>query len=404
MKAGWEVKALGEVCSFENGDRGKNYPGRKAFVSEGVPFINAGHLTDDGIDWPNMNYIPLEHYQRIGSGKIQSGDILYCLRGSLGKFAHVDSDSLGAIASSLVIIRPKPSVLADYVGHYLASPLAHEMVEQYENGAAQPNLSGASLAKFQIPLPPLDEQKRIVEVLDAAFEGLSRARAHTETNLQNARELFESGVDEMFQSDLANWKSGTLGKLVGNVATGPFGSILHKSDYVEGQTPIVNPAHIVDGRIEPDSRKTISGEAKQRLKSYVLRKGDIVIGRRGDMGRCAVVGEKEDGWLCGTGSFFIRPNGNANSDFVAHLLRSRTYIEKLESVAGGATMPNISNKDLAELEVELPTLQQQDSYLLKIEALRSDTNDLQSHYRAKLADLDALRQALLQKAFAGELT
>jgi type I restriction enzyme, S subunit len=378
VKAGWEVKALGEVCTLQRGFDLPT-PQRTAGI---YPLVTSSGPSDTHFEY-----------------KVEGPGVVTGRSGSIGSVYFVE-DHFWPLNTALYV--------KDFHGNdpkFVWYLLQYFDLSRFSTGAGVPTLNRNDVHGETVHAPnSTDEQKRIVEVLDAAFEGLSRARAHTETNLQNARELFESGVDEMFQSDLENWKSGQLGKLVGNVATGPFGSILHKSDYVEGQTPIVNPAHIVDGRIEPDSRKTISGEAKQRLKSYVLRKGDIVIGRRGDMGRCAVVGEKEDGWLCGTGSFFIRPNGNANSDFVAHLLRSRTYIEKLESVAGGATMPNISNKDLAELNVELPSLPQQDSYLLKIDALRSDTNELQSHYRAKLADLDALRQALLQKAFAGELT
>ena len=114
MKKGWQIKTLGDICSFENGDRGENYPSRSVQTTEGVPFINAGHLTDDGIDILSLNYIPRERFDLLGNGKIRSGDILFCLRGSLGKFASVGALSEGAIASSLVIVRPGDSVLNEF--------------------------------------------------------------------------------------------------------------------------------------------------------------------------------------------------------------------------------------------------------------------------------------------------
>ncbi|WP_371135154.1 restriction endonuclease subunit S [Tabrizicola sp.] len=144
------------------------------------------------LDLSEMNYIPRDHFHRLGSGKILKGDLLFCLRGSLGKYAVVDNISEGAIASSLVIVRPDSTLDPQYLGYYFGSSLCADEIQKHANGAAQPNLSAKSLASFQIPLPPLEEQQRIVAVLDEAFEGLTRARAHAEANLQNALELFES--------------------------------------------------------------------------------------------------------------------------------------------------------------------------------------------------------------------
>jgi type I restriction enzyme S subunit len=154
MRKGWEKKTLGEVCSFENGDRGENYPSKAVQTSSGVPFINAGHLAETGIDFSEMTYIPRERFNLLGNGKIRKNDILFCLRGSLGKFASVRTLNEGAIASSLVIVRTGGAILNDFLLAYLQSDLSAEMIRKFKNGTAQPNLSAASLKKFQIPLPP----------------------------------------------------------------------------------------------------------------------------------------------------------------------------------------------------------------------------------------------------------
>ncbi|NRB17998.1 MAG: restriction endonuclease subunit S [Rhodobacteraceae bacterium] len=276
---------------------------------------------------------------------------------------------------------------------------------RFASGAGVPTLNRNDVHGELIAIPnSVEEQQRIVAILDEAFEGLTLARAHAEANLQNARELFTAKVDALLSTGGEDWHVGSLSKLVGPVATGPFGSLLHKSDYVENETPLVNPANIVNGKIVPDQRKTVDRSALERLSSYILEAGDIVIGRRGEMGRCAVVEEEQAGWLCGTGSFFIRPKGAVVPKFVAHVLRSLSYVALLEAASTGATMANLSNRVLSDLKLALPEEQLQTSFLELIEDMEQVASNLEFSYSAKCKDLDDLRQSLLQKAFAGELT
>ena len=127
----WSADTLGETCAFENGDRGLNYPSPSSFAPSGVPFVNAGHLAEGHIDYRAMDYITKQSYDRLGSGKFQAGDILFCLRGSLGKFGVVDVDfGEGAIASSLVIVRPKSIRLSvEYLSCYFGSQLCARIAD-----------------------------------------------------------------------------------------------------------------------------------------------------------------------------------------------------------------------------------------------------------------------------------
>ena len=156
-----KIVTLGSICSFENGDRGKNYPGKEHRVASGVAFINAGHLTGGGIDHASMDFISQERFDLLRNGKIKPKDVLFCLRGSIGKFSSVEELAAGAIASSLVILRPKASLIHDYLLEYLASDLCREMIEKFKGGAAQPNLGAKDLGKFALPLPSLTEQERV---------------------------------------------------------------------------------------------------------------------------------------------------------------------------------------------------------------------------------------------------
>lgn len=161
-----QTAKLGQLCSFENGDRGKNYPGRKAFVPAGVAFINAGHLLNGPINWQDMNFIPPSHFKKLSNGKVRKGDLLFCLRGSLGKFGIVDTDEPGAIASSLIIVRPDEKLIPEYLAAYFESRHCADMIDQFANGAAQPNLSAKSLAAFDIALPSIKLQQQVVAKID----------------------------------------------------------------------------------------------------------------------------------------------------------------------------------------------------------------------------------------------
>ncbi len=162
---GWPVHPLGVLAEFRNGDRGENYPSKTDFVENGVPFINAGHLQDGAISFAEMNYITRRRFDKLGGGKTKLGDMLYCLRGSLGKSAVVRHEHDSAIASSLVILRPFETLNVDYLHTLLAGHYGRIEVEKYDTGSSQPNLSAASVKKYTIPTPPSDLQSRFGEVL-----------------------------------------------------------------------------------------------------------------------------------------------------------------------------------------------------------------------------------------------
>lgn len=161
----WEWVRLGDLSTVLNGDRGKNYPGKRYWINDGVPFVNAGALGSKLINKAALNYISDERFKLLRAGFIKQNDLLYCLRGSLGKIA-ISNINKGAIASSLAIIRCFDKNMVTYLFWLLKSPISKQYIKKYENGTAQPNLSAKSIEKFEVPLPPLAEQKRIVAKID----------------------------------------------------------------------------------------------------------------------------------------------------------------------------------------------------------------------------------------------
>ncbi len=399
MKNGWQSTTLGAICAFENGDRGANYPGRAVQTATGIPFINAGHLTNDGLDLDNMNYIPRERFELLGNGKICKSDILFCLRGSLGKFASVGSLSEGAIASSLVIIRPKEPVENRFLLMYLQSELCAAMIDRHKNGAAQPNLSARSLTNFEIPLPPLPEQRRIVGILDEAFAGIATAKVNAEKNLQNARALFESHLNAVFTQRGDGWVEKTLEEIATIFGRGKSRHrprnepTLYGGKYPFVQTgDIRNADHVIT---EYSQTYSEAGLAQSKL----WPKGTICITIAANIAETAILGF--DGCFPDSVIGVVPNPKEADIDFVEFLLQS--FKARLQELGKGSAQANINMGTFESERFPFPPVAEQKHVVAKLDSLSGETQRLESIYRRKLAALDELKKSLLHQAFSGRL-
>ncbi|MHA7601931.1 restriction endonuclease subunit S [Alicycliphilus sp. T452] len=194
----------------------------------------------------------------------------------------------------------------------------------------------------------------------------------------------------------ADWTLEPLGKHA-TFRTGPFGSALHKSDYINDGVPVINPMHIVNGMIEPTRSMTVSENAAKKLSDFRMKAGEIVIGRRGDMGRCAVVQSHQAGWLCGTGSMIVRPI-NSDSNFLNRLLSSQRVISAIEESSVGTTMVNLNQASLASLKIQLPPIAEQRA----IATALSDVDALLDGLTRLIAKKRDLKQAAMQQLLTGQ--
>jgi len=346
-----------------------------------------------------MNYIPRERFELLGNGKIQKNDILFCLRGSLGKFASVGDLSEGAIASSLVIIRPGPSLLNDFVLAYLQSDLCAQMIREFANGAAQPNLAAASLKKFIIPVPPLHEQRRIVGLLGEALDTIVIAKTNAEVNVQNARALFDSYLQSAFPEHGNGWPIKKLGELSDQITDGTHIS----PPYVESGIPMLDSKHVKDDFKIDDSEpeKFISPDTDAQLaKRCKPRAGDILISSRGSIGKIAIVEEGQDFNIMGN-MILIRLPVNISRKFAAFYLKSR--VSHIESIARGVAQKGLYLNQVRDYELPLPSEAQQATIGKRLDAIYIETQHLESNYQQKLTMLDELKKSLLNQAFSGEL-
>lgn len=396
---GWRTHSLGDICTFENGDRGTNYPSRGARTSAGVPFINAGHLTENGVDLENMEFIPRERFDLLSNGKIQKGDILFCLRGSLGKFASVGELSEGAIASSLVIVRPGQYVLDKYVSAYFQSDICAGMIARFQNGAAQPNLSASSLKNFQIPLPEVAEQRRIVGILDEAFATIAEARANAKKNLESARAVFDAQLRNTFPAGVNGWPIVKLGELCREITDGTHNS----PPYVDAGVPMLDSKHVREGFVIDDSapEKFISAETDATLSARCKpRAGDILVSSRGTIGKIAIVQEGQDFNIMGN-MILIRLPETFDRNYAAFYLLSR--VGQIESIARGAAQKGLYLNQVRDYEFPVPSPNQQCAVGHLLSSVWIETERLRHIYEQKINALDTLKRSVLNFAFSGEM-
>jgi type I restriction enzyme M protein len=178
----WPVVELGSCCQFINGDRSENYPTIRTQDILGIPFINAGNLAQGSISLEDADFITEQQFAKISGGKIEINDVLFCLRGSLGKMALNTNISRGAIASSLIILRAiKQKIEPKFLYTLLASSIGQSQITGHQTGAAQPNLAAGNLKKFQVPLPPIKLQQELIREIDAESKNLASVKSLVES-------------------------------------------------------------------------------------------------------------------------------------------------------------------------------------------------------------------------------
>ncbi len=211
---------------------------------------------------------------------------------------------------------------------------------------------------YNIPEKAITQQQLICEQLDKIRFIIDSRRQE----LVKLDELVKARFVEMFGDPIINKKGFAKVRLdsEADIKIGPFGSLLHQGDYIENGHALVNPSHIIDGSIQANPKLTISNEKYENLSAYHLKVDDIVMGRRGEMGRCAVV--RENGLLCGTGSLIIRTKGSLKADFIQKVISFPSYKRMIEDKAVGQTMQNLNVQIVSALEIIKPPKKIQESY------------------------------------------
>lgn len=256
-------------------------------------------------------------------------------------------------------------------------------------------------SKIKVGIPPISEQGRIIARIEELFSQLDASVAELKAVKERLKVYRQAVLKEAF--DAKSTLVVELSQIVDDIRIGPFGTMLHKNDYIFGGIPVINPQHIKNNTIVPSAGVTVSAIKADELNSYRLKHNDIIMGRRGEMGRCAAVTMKENWWLCGTGSILFRLKPDFDAVFYAQILSSPKVVHYLEENATGTTMKNLNEEIVAHIPVPYITRQQQKCISQKIDITLLVCDSIEKAVDTTLRQAEVLRQSILKKAFEGGL-
>lgn len=412
----WCWVKLKASINLYNGDRGTNYPSKKDYQSSGVPFINAGAIVDGELNEAEFNYITEEKYDTLRAGKIQQGDILYCLRGSLGKTAIVHQKFKGAISSSLCILRANGSLLKEYLYNLLCSNVIGHQQVLAENGSAQPNLSAASVMDYMIPLSPLAEQQRIVDRIESLFAKLDEAKQKAQDALNSFEPRKAAILHKAFTGELTaqwrkehgvgmeSWKALTLNDIA-EYKKGPFGSSITKAMFV----PKGNHTYKVYEQGNA-IRKTvdyghyyISEQKYLELKNFAVRSDDIIISCAGTIGEVFKLPQDCEPGIINQALMRVRIFSNINEQYFIYYFGEILKGDVIDQ-ANGTAIKNIPPfKIMKAMKIELPSLPEQTEIIRILDDLLAKEQQAKEAAEGVLEQIDLMKKAILARAFRGEL-
>ncbi|WP_288960886.1 restriction endonuclease subunit S [uncultured Sulfitobacter sp.] len=364
------------------------------------------------IPWATIRDMNVEHLKNTehsitpaglkgSSAKIiPAGEIVVATRVGLGKVCILGQAT--AINQDLRGLVPKSDVDIDrrFLFHWYAS-IADKVIEA-GTGATVQGVKLPFVKSLPFPALSLQEQQRIVAVLDEAFEGLARARAHAEANLQNARELSSAAVEAVFNRLPAS----TLIEELRNLCTerGITYGVIKLGDHDPKGVPCLRTSNVRPLRIDVDGMKVIAPNLSNEYSRTILQGGEVLVNVRGTLGGVATVPDHMAGWnISREVAMLPVDHSRLDPDFASFFLSTRGAQAWLTGVVKGAAYKGINLTDLRLLRIPVPGLDVQAEIAREIVELRLKTQAVEDFCAAKLEDLDDLRRSLLQKAFAGEL-
>ena len=367
----------------------------------GIPVLRTTNFTNEGI----VNYenvvTRIITKKDISEKYLQSGDIIIEKSGGsdkqpVGRVIYFDGPENTYLFNNftgLLRVRDKNEWFPRYVFYSLFANYKKGGTRPFENKTTGlHNLKTDDyVSRYEITEIPLNKQIAICAQLDQILKVINLRRKE----LSNLDDLIKARFVELFGDPVSNqhgYEKVSLSELA-DIKIGPFGSLLHKEDYIEGGHPLLNPSHIVDGKVAPDYKLSISEDKYNELSAYQLHVGDVVMGRRGEMGRCAIV--SDEGYLCGTGSLMIRTKGDVTADYIQKVISFPSFKKTIEDMAVGQTMPNLNVPIVSSFQIIKPPIEVQNRYYAFVAAIDKSKATVQK----ALDETQLLFDSLMQQYF-----
>lgn len=400
----WKTQRFGDVCKFVRGPFGGSLK-KNIFKEEGYAVYEQKHAIYD--QFTDIRYfVDEEKFDEMIRFELFSGDLIMSCSGTMGKIAIVPpSIPRGIINQALLKLTPNKALSSEFLKLWMESRNFQEQIEQLSQGAAIKNMASVKILKeIKVPTPSESEQKRIVALLDTVFADLEQTRAKTEQNLKNARELFDSYLQQVFSQKGEGWVETALG----NVAK--FKNGLNFSQSSKGEKlKVVGVRDFKSNFMVPlEQLETIQIDG-DLSEEYELKKNDIITvrsnGNKRLIGRCLLMGNPVNKTSYSGFTIRIRLlDDNISPEFLTYYMKSSSTHELLINAGEGANISNLNQKILTALPVTYPSYEHQCELVKNIKRIETESNSLKRIYTEKLNSIDELKKSILQKAFNGELT
>ncbi len=396
----WERKKLGDICGFVRGPFGGSLK-KNIFKPEGYAVFEQQHAIYDQFD--DIRYfIDEKKFNEMKRFELNSGDLIMSCSGTMGKIAIVPENiKKGIINQALLKLSPSKKISTVFLKLWMQSESFQESLKEYSGGAAIQNVASVAILKqIEIPLPPLPEQQRIVSILDEAFAAIAKAKANAEQNLKNAKELFESYLQGVFENKGDGWEIKTLGE-VSKINYG----YTEKASFDEVGPKFLRITDIQENGVDWDTVPYCKCSDKD-LPKFKLETGDIVFARTGaTTGKSYLIDNPPKSVFA---SYLIRLRMNSINEFIpefiSYFFQTKTYWDKINAGISGSAQGGFNATKLGELEFHFPKSKtEQQTIVHQLDALRAETQKLEAVYQKKIDALEELKKSILQKAFAGEL-
>ena len=399
MKPGWEVRPLVEVCDIVGG--GTPSKRVQSYYGGDIPWATVRDMNVENLQ-QTEHTLTIDGLENSSSKVIPKGEVIIATRVGLGKVCVLGQDT--AINQDLrgIIPRDPNRIHRRYLFYWFQS--ISEQIVGAGSGATVQGVKLTFVKGLRIPLPPLEEQRRIVAVLDEAFEGLARARENTEANLADTLHIGTRALDDAIgQLSARNGRTS-----IGEIATVKGGKRLPKGERLSSQPtpfPYVSVKDFTDeGTVSTERLGYISAEIQETIKRYTISTRDVYVSIAGTIGKTGIVPlELEGANLTENAAKLVLHEGWSN-EYVYWCTRSSDFAEQAVAQTRIAAQPKLALQRLAAISIPVANADEQLDLCRKMAAFRARRAEILVRYEAKLTDINDLRQSLLQKAFAGELT
>jgi len=405
---GWPLVCLVDCCTIKPPKSEARKLLKDNELVSFVPMRNLGVNTKEVIkDEDKMLSDVSGSYTYFAEKDVLLAKITPCFEnGKLGVATGL-TNQIGFGSSEFIVFRAGCDLFPEYLYYFLLQPSFRETGQAVMTGAVgHKRVPKDFIENTEIPLPPIPEQKRIVAILDEAFADIEQARALTEQNLKNARELFESYLQQVFSQRGEGWVETTLGNeidLLTGFAFKSNGYVTHKES-----VPLIRGDNVIQGKLRWDGVKLWPKDKISDYQKYQLAENDIVLAMDRTWVKAGMkysrITNKDLPALLVQRVARMRCLNSLNSDYLYHLVGSKLFENYVLSIQTGLGVPHISGKQIQDFKFSMPVIGHQKLVVETLNKLSKNVLQLTEIYQKKLALTDELKKSLLQKAFTGELT